>query len=148
MAERMTQAQALLAVLAGGMRKERRYWKLESLTSMLYPNRVNEQFQMGTPSIGFATNDTALGFETEIFSISASIEIEFRELVINAGVSETFALLPSVDIYFKEVVIRKHLDDIVNAQIEIVFKRNQAIYARKDEPLQMAISVVFERNPA
>ncbi|MFW0776308.1 MAG: hypothetical protein ACN2B6_01130 [Rickettsiales bacterium] len=36
MAERMTQAQALLAVLAGGMRKERTYFKDLALRSSLY----------------------------------------------------------------------------------------------------------------
>ncbi|WP_345842473.1 hypothetical protein [Shewanella algae] len=37
MAERMTQAQALLAVLASGVRRKRRYWVTDALRSSLYP---------------------------------------------------------------------------------------------------------------
>lgn len=110
MAERMTQAQALLAVLAGGMRKERRYWRLNAIVSHFYPfYAVDKAFHqanfidisLDVVGVFVSTKDTV----SQLVSIQ-SIDLEKVEPPEASSIVEISQVVTLTNIELIDVVVR------------------------------------------
>lgn len=115
---KLTQAQALFAVLAGGFKRNPLYWRVSSMNSYLFPVNIDDRFNSiinfdieclkGVPVI-----------ETDYINVITDIDISLESALKNILHNDLFISSVDVSVTLKDVLNKTYQSEHVHTDISV-----------------------------
>ncbi|WP_368880695.1 hypothetical protein [Shewanella algae] len=142
----MTQAQALLAVLASGVRRKRRYWVTDALISSIYPIGIQPEKDIGA-EIGMETE--SMFPHAEVVIGAMSVTLIKRESKIYLDFTDRLTATIDVALSKESALVNVEQDKcVVSAEIGVTINKQVVLvpYTEDTEIVSAAMSVSISKG--